>query len=56
MIALILRNRSYKKGLERVKTSIMENNPNITVEQANEIVDAIVKQDEIEQQLRVSET
>ena len=32
MIALILRNRSYKKGVDRVKTSIMENNPNITVE------------------------
>ena len=32
MIALILRNRSYKKGVDRVKTSIIENNPNITVE------------------------
>ena len=38
LIALILRNRSYKKGLERIKNSLRMSNPNISPEQLDDMI------------------
>jgi MFS family permease len=38
LITLILRNRSYKKGLERIKNSLRMSNPNISAEQLDDMI------------------
>lgn len=46
LIALLLRNRSYKQSAERMKTTIIKTLPNASPEQVDEIYQAVIAQDD----------